>query len=1167
MGILRRVCAIVLAFAAAAAQGAPLERLWQASIQDEVYAAPLPVDLGSRAAPGVIIIGKGSGLLCHFDSKGKPLGRLRFPSEITGGAVAADLDGNGCEEVIAEDTAGNLKAWMPGRGIVWERRLDSGVKRSEPLLVDILGDRRPEIVVATAEGRVWCFDSRGRVVWKHELAEGWWPNWGIVAAPLVAANADGLGRPEILITSREGVYCLASDGRRRWTRLLSGFPRAAPVAADFDGDGRLEIMLADWKGCLRCLDAATGNERWKVNVGGEPQGPVLRLRTSADARAAIVGSDGRLGIIAGRDIKWVWGTGQTDGKRAVTPAAVLDFDADGQTDVAFMTESGHLVIVASDGTELARVKTGVVPQAPPLVADINRDRRLEIVIAGAGGEIECYSLPPASRTVFAEIPSPRFPIRSAQRPGSARLAGISVKALWWDRFTALPALVVANKAGSSRRIQYDLTLRHPDGRLASTAGMVSTAGRGASAVAIPYIECQGDLYSLRCRLMENGKALPLQITRRIGAVRPPASVCTLASRPCEQEPPLSRAWPMPLVCGRDFWHVARYQPEKWQEYGLAQEPFITQAVPRVWADPQAFKRDFALDSPARRALLADSKPIMLMNEYFGPQAPVDPGLYRAFERDFGARFIGFASHEWAYGAVTGWYDNRDPPRSRAEAAKRLAQELHRQMSLTYGKLYAGEGYRLPHHLAFREGLTAGYAEVGENIPCTPLQVAVLRGAARQYGRPWGFCIAAWFRNSVTTYDSPAPDSLRSSGGIFSGPFAGHSVSLMERMLYLGYLSGGTFVQHESDAFAGSIWLENYGEQDRYHISPLGLATRRWFEFTRRHPDRGVPYAPFALMIDANHGWCPAEDQVWRAFPKTQGERAMEQITHLFFPWGFSTANERGYLTHGPFGDTVDVISHEASMETLARYRVIMLLGDVPLSEQLAARLGRYVESGGTLVVDAGHEVNLLGRGISAAWARKAVTYAAGARRTSDGALVQTAPYACRPLREGVGKTWWLTGDGRPLVVEMRRGKGQVVLIAVPHMLDICGRPVPFLQDALTRLYDGLLPIQVRGDIEFTIARNDRGWVIGLINSNGVVKRPTEPERIGAGPGEKVEITAPWRAAATQEWTNDTTLKNLSSTGTRVLLGVPPGQVRVVFLKREWRRPGARSAARGCPCFL
>ena len=1144
------MCVAVFVFAAAAAQGAPLERMWQASIQDEVYAAPLPVDLGSRGGPGVIIVGKGSGLLWHFDSDGKALDRLRFPSEITGGAVAADLDGDGSEEVIAADTAGNLKAWRPGKGIAWQRRLDSGVKRSEPLLVDILGDRRPEIVVATAEGRVWCIDPRGRVVWKHELAEGRWPLWGLVAAPLVAANVDGVGQPEMLMTSREGVYCLGADGRRRWTRLLSTWCRAAPVTSDFDGDGRLEVMLADWKGCLRCLDAATGKERWWTNLGGEPQSPVMRLSTSAGVRAAIVGSDGRLGIIAGRDVKWVWGTGQADGKRAATPAAALDFDADGQTDLAFMTESGHLVIVGSDGAELARVKTGVAPKAPPLVADINRDHRLEITIAGAGGEVECYSLPSSSQAVSAGIPSPRFPIRSAQARRSARLSGVAVKALWWDRVTALPALVVMNKAGSSRRIEYDMSLLQPDGRLASTAGAVSIAGGGESAIVIPHIERQEGRYTLRCRLMENGGALSLQITRPVGAVKPPPSVRTLAPRPCGQEPPLSRAWPMPLVRGRDFWHVARYQPEKWKEYGLAQEPFITQAVPRVWANPQAFKRDFALDAPVRKALLADSKPIILMNEYFGPQAGVDAELYRAFKRDFGQRFIGFASHEWGYGAVTGWFDRRDLPRSRAEAAKRLAGELHRQRSLTYGRLYAGEGYRLPHHLAFREGLTAGYAEAGENIPCTPLQVAVLRGAARQYGRPWGFYIAAWFRNSVTTYDSPTPDSLRSSGGIFSGPFAGHSVSLMERMLYLGYLSGGTLVHHESDAFAGSIWLENYGEQGRYRMSPFGLATRRWFDLTQRHPDRGVPYAPFAVMVDANHGWCPAEDQAWRAFPKTEGERAMEQITHLFFPWGFSTANEQGYLTHGPLGDTLDFVSHEAPSDALRRYRVIMLLGDVPVSEQVAARLRRHVESGGTLVVDAGQKVNLLGRDISAAWAGNVLTYAAGARRASDGAVVETAPYAYRPLRERAGKTWWLTSDGRPLVVETRWGKGRIVLIAVPHMLDICGRPVAFMRDVLTRLYDGLLPVQVRGDIEFTIARNDHGWVIGLINSNGVVKRPTEPERIAGGSAEKVEISAPWRAAAAEEWISDTSLKNLASKGTRVLLTVPPGQVRVVFLKRD-----------------
>lgn len=372
---------------------------------------------------------------------------------------------------------------------------------------------------------------------------------------------------------------------------------------------------------------------------------------------------------------------------------------------------------------------------------------------------------------------------------------------------------------------------------------------------------------------------------------------------------------------------------------------------------------------------------------------------------------------------------------------------------------------------------------------------------------------------------------------------------MERMLYLGYLSGATFVHHESDAFADSIWVENYGRRGNYRISPFGLATRRWFDFTQRHPDRGVPYTPFAIMIDANHGWCPAEDLIWRAFPKTPGERAMDEVANLFFPWGFTTAGERGYLTHGPFGDTVDFISHEADVETLTAYPVLMLLGDVPVDEDVASRLRGYVESGGTLVMDAGQRSDLLGEQITNAWAGEELAYSAGARCADDSAPIPTVPYAYRPLRGGIGTAWWRTGDGRSLVVEIPHGSGRIVLIAVPHLLDIRGRLLPFVKHVVARLYDGLLPAQVSGDIEFTLARNSRGWVIGLINSKGGIKRPTEPARASTQPDAEVEIAAPWRASAVEEWTADRPLQNLAEEGTRVSLTVPAGQVRVVFLRR------------------
>ena len=49
-----------------------------------------------------------------------------------------------------------------------------------------------------------------------------------------------------------------------------------------------------------------------------------------------------------------------------------------------------------------------------------------------------------------------------------------------------------------------------------------------------------------------------------------------------------------------------------------------------------------------------------------------------------------------------------------------------------------------------------------------------------------------------------------------------------------------------------------------------------------HDDRGIPATPIALMLDRDNGFCPAEDPIWRTFPKEPPDYFLDELANLGF---------------------------------------------------------------------------------------------------------------------------------------------------------------------------------------------------------------------------------------------------------------------------------------------
>jgi outer membrane protein assembly factor BamB len=160
----------------------------------------------------------------------------------------------------------------------------------------------------------------------------------------------------LLACTREGEYAWETEivlGDDSMTIPPWGFGAAPPVAADVDGDGRYEIVVAvrAQHTALICLDDA-GRQKWETQIDGQ---------WIAEPVIADLNGDGRLEILTGaQDRLLVFdGAGQLIDERQISgrpgPAVVGDLDVDGWLEIVVGTDTGDLVCIVAGPCEWGEI--------------------------------------------------------------------------------------------------------------------------------------------------------------------------------------------------------------------------------------------------------------------------------------------------------------------------------------------------------------------------------------------------------------------------------------------------------------------------------------------------------------------------------------------------------------------------------------------------------------------------------------------------------------------------------------------------------------------------------------------------------------------------------------------------------------------------------------------
>jgi hypothetical protein len=463
------------------------------------------------------------------------------------------------------------------------------------------------------------------------------------------------------------------------------------------------------------------------------------------------------------------------------------------------------------------------------------------------------------------------------------------------------------------------------------------------------------------------------------------------------------------------------------------------------------------------------------------------------------------------------------------------------------------------HALMQWGVNLLGMETAAVMPMTGMRIAFTRGAARQFGGAFLYYHAPNFGDTATTFTKvqnfAGPDFFYHSR---YGPTMGPSLSWYRKSYYLYYMAG-----------ASAIYLEQGGDQffkpgpgdHPFQLNPLGRITDEFIRFAEKHPDRGAPYTPVALLLDPAHGFEMTDYPHW-PFEVSQidrGDRALRELFGVaYFPGlvveGEPAIADRQPFVSGIFGDIFDVLTaaevqgSRSKLEgLLPAYRAVVVGGRIEWSAEWIQRLNDYVRNGGTLVLNAAQLKNLPEQ-LAGVRATNATVEADSARCQATGEENQDLGGQLFQYQkvELKGATAFMSApNGDPLVTVNKIGKGSVVFAALPDLLGVDERITPFAAHLLAHVFADATPLKVTGDVEYLINRAANGWVVTLLNNNGVFK--TQQGMAQVDRNAYVTVTIGPEIVSAKEWISESDLRVDAGS---VSVRIAPGGVAIVELKSK-----------------
>jgi hypothetical protein len=403
-------------------------------------------------------------------------------------------------------------------------------------------------------------------------------------------------------------------------------------------------------------------------------------------------------------------------------------------------------------------------------------------------------------------------------------------------------------------------------------------------------------------------------------------------------------------------------------------------------------------------------------------------------------------------------------------------------------------------LAFEWGArTVGYESSAMTAGMLGMRLAFLRGVARQFGGMTATYRSCNFGDSSTIFSDTA--RFNAPKHIFDNyysVYSGAGMTWYKMDLWYQYMAGAAMFYHEQGF--DEYWMPGGTTAAGLHevqLSPKGKLVDRFLRATAKDFDRGAPWTPIAFLVDYAHGWEPSPFS-----PKPFGNHAdhapalalndHDQMLHEYFWTAYHpitrkseqpiTGTNEVYVP-GVFGDIFDVICaypDTARWTTIDTYPVVIVAGDIELSEAEGHRLAKYMADGGTALIASGQ---LTGPGAAVLQLPElGVSEEAEGYQWEGQHLQQTQRYRFQPIQSG--ESLAKAESGKTMCASFDRGAGRLVFLSVPRGLGIDRTALPIVAELFLKLSRGLMPVDVQGDVQWLVNKTEAGWAVTLLNPAG-----------------------------------------------------------------------------------